>query len=163
MEIILIAGAVLAIIMLGIGLAVSLRSDRSMVEERLGRYVERERPKEAEKKSQGSPVTDWINERVTGSSFGDTLARDLARADLKLKAGEYVALTVISTFGVGFVGFFISGGLNGGGVLGGLVGAAIGFFLPRFYVKSQQGRRLVRFNEQLGDMLNLMVNGLRAG
>ncbi len=44
MTIILIAGVALAIIMLAIGLVVSLRSDRSMVEERLGRYVERERP-----------------------------------------------------------------------------------------------------------------------
>jgi tight adherence protein B len=163
MTIILIAGAVLAIIMLGIGLVVSLRSDRSMVEERLGRYVERERPIEDEKGDAGSPVSDWINERVTASSFGENLARDLARADLKLKAGEYIALTIISAFGVGFVGFFITGGVSGGGVLGGLVGAGVGFFLPRFYVKNQQARRLVKFNEQLGDMLNLMVNGLRAG
>jgi tight adherence protein B len=35
--------------------------------------------------------------------------------------------------------------------------------LPRIYVTRQQGQRLVRFNEQLADMLNLMVNGLRAG
>jgi tight adherence protein B len=31
------------------------------------------------------------------------------------------------------------------------------------YVKSQQKKRLQRFNDQLADMLNLMVNGLRAG
>ncbi len=35
--------------------------------------------------------------------------------------------------------------------------------LPRFYVRRQQGQRLIRFNNQLADMLNLMVNGLRAG
>jgi tight adherence protein B len=166
MTIILIAGAVLAIIMLGVGLAVSLRSDRSMVEERLGRYVERERPKEAEKKAQGSPVTDWINERVTGSSFGETLSRDLARADVKLKPGEFIAITIISAFGVAAIGFFLGGGTGGditGGTLGGIAGAAIGFFIPRIYVNNQQGHRLVKFNEQLGDMLNLMVNGLRAG
>jgi tight adherence protein B len=163
MTIILIAGAVLAIIMLGVGLAVSLRSDRSMVEERLGRYVERERPKEADKKAAGSPVSDWINERVTGSSFGENLSRDLARADVKLKPGEYISITIIAAVGLGAVGLFISGGISGGGAIGGLIGAAIGFFLPRFYVKNQQGKRLVRFNEQLGDMLNLMVNGLRAG
>ncbi len=163
MTVILIAGAALAIIMLGIGLAVSLRSDRSSMEERLGRYVEREQPKEKEKKPQGSVLTDWINERVTGSSFGDNLARDLARADLKLKAGEYIAVTIIAAFGLGFVGLFIAGGLSGGGIVGGLIGAGVGFFLPRFYVKNQQGKRLVKFNDQLGDMLNLMVNGLRAG
>jgi tight adherence protein B len=31
------------------------------------------------------------------------------------------------------------------------------------YVRTQQGKRLTRFNEQLSDMLNLTVNGLRAG
>jgi tight adherence protein B len=30
-------------------------------------------------------------------------------------------------------------------------------------VNAQQGKRLVKFNDQLADMLNLMVNGLRAG
>jgi tight adherence protein B len=39
----------------------------------------------------------------------------------------------------------------------------LGAFAPRFYVKRQQRQRLNRFNDQLGDMLNLMVNGLRAG
>jgi tight adherence protein B len=165
MTIILIAGVVLAIIMLGVGLAVSLRSDRSMVEERLGRYVERERPKEAEKKAADSPLSDWVNQRVTASSWGENLARDLARADVKLKPGEYIAITIIATIGLGALGYVLAGGLSspGGGALGGLIGAAIGFFIPRFYVKNQQGRRLIRFNEQLGDMLNLMVNGLRAG
>jgi len=51
--------------------------------------------------------------------------------------------------------------LRGG--ISALVGGVIGFFLPSTYVRSQQGKRLTRFNDQLSDMLNLMVNGLRAG
>jgi tight adherence protein B len=47
--------------------------------------------------------------------------------------------------------------------LSALIGAGIGAFLPNIYVKSQQSKRLVRFNDQLPDMLNLVVNGLRAG
>jgi tight adherence protein B len=43
------------------------------------------------------------------------------------------------------------------------VGAVVGLFLPQFYVKQQQKRRLIKFSDQLADMLNLMVNGLRAG
>jgi tight adherence protein B len=39
----------------------------------------------------------------------------------------------------------------------------IGAFLPGLYVRSQKSKRLVRFNDQLPDMLNLVVNGLRAG
>jgi tight adherence protein B len=42
-------------------------------------------------------------------------------------------------------------------------GFVLGAFLPRIYINIQKGKRLVRFNNQLADMLNLMVNGLRAG
>lgn len=156
--IILIAGGALAVIMLVIGLVVSLSSDRSMVEERLGKYVEGEKPAEKAQREKGSPVTDWLNERVKGSSFGENISRDLARADLKLKPGEYIAVMIILAFGFGFLGFFVAGG-----VFGALIAGALGLFAPRFYVQSQQSKRLVKFNDQLGDMLNLMVNGLRAG
>ncbi len=44
-----------------------------------------------------------------------------------------------------------------------LIGSIIGFFLPIIYMRRQQGKRLVKFDNQLADMLNLMVNGLRAG
>lgn len=159
MTLVLIAGAALAIIMLIVGLVVSLSSDRTMVEERLGRYVEKERPVEKGEKLDRSQVTDWLNRRVSGSSFGDNLSRELARADLKLKAGEYIAVMIIAGVGIGMIAFFI----GGQSLLVGLGGFAIGLFIPRFYVRSQQSRRLIRFNDQLSDMLNLMVNGLRAG
>jgi tight adherence protein B len=48
-------------------------------------------------------------------------------------------------------------------IVSAIIGAVIGFFIPRFYVKRQQTVRLNKFNDQLSDMLNLMVNGLRAG
>jgi Flp pilus assembly protein TadB len=44
-----------------------------------------------------------------------------------------------------------------------VVGGVFGIFLPGMYVKRQQAKRLIKFSNQLGDMLNLMVNGLRAG
>lgn len=159
MTIILIAGAGLAVIMLIVGLVVSLTSDRSMVEERLGRYVEKDRPVRPDSRNASAQVTDWLNEQVTGSSFGERLSRELARADIKLKPGEYIAIMIIVGFGVGVLGFF----LGGRSLILALAGGAIGLFLPRFYVASQQNRRLIRFNDQLSDMLNLMVNGLRAG
>lgn len=158
MTIILIVGAALAIIMLVIGLIVSLTSDRSMVEERLGRYVEQEKPVEVKDRQAGGMVTNWLNDRVGKSNYGDSLSRDLARADLKLKAGEFIAVTIMSAFTLALLGYFIAGG-----VISALLFGSIGIFIPRFYVKSQQSRRLLRFNDQLGDMLNLMVNGLRAG
>ena len=39
----------------------------------------------------------------------------------------------------------------------------IGAFLPGLYVKNQKAQAFGTFNDQLPDMLNLVVNGLRAG
>ena len=66
---------------------------------------------------------------------------------------------VIFAMGVGFVSWYIFGR----SILFAIPGAFVGSMLPRFYVRRQQGQRLIRFNNQLADMLNLMVNGLRAG
>jgi tight adherence protein B len=159
-NLIFIIGGSLSVILLIIGVVVSLTGERTMVEERLGRYVGADQlPTEEERRAASTPMTNWINDKVGRSSFGEGISRDLARADLKLKPGEFIALMVIAAFGVGMVAWFI----GGQSIIAGLVGAAIGLFWPRFYVKGQQVKRLQRFNDQLGDMLNLMVNGLRAG
>jgi len=155
--ILLIAGVVLVVILIIIGIVVTTSSESALVEKRLGRFLEE--GKEEEKKEKTSYVTDWVSKRVEKTSFGDRIARDLARADIKLKVAEYFALIVIATLGLGFLTYLI-GGLH---PVSFIIGAVVGFFLPRFYVKRQQRRRLVRFNEQLPDMINLMVNGLRAG
>ena len=95
---------------------------------------------------------------------GSVETRVLKGVSFNIKAGEYVALMAISAFFVGGLVWYLAGGLsNRFAPLFGIVGGAAGLFLPRFYVKGQQNRRLMKFNDQLGDMLNLMVNGLRAG
>jgi tight adherence protein B len=66
----------------------------------------------------------------------------------------------ISTIGLGLLALLLQ---PNGKIVSFLIGAVIGFFAPRFYVKRQQVARIRRFDDQLGDMLNLMVNGLRAG
>ena len=158
MTTILIIGAVVVVILLVIGVIVSVTSQKNIVEERLGKYLEEETTAE-EKKASRSALTDWVNKRVEKSSFGEKMARELARADMKLKPGEYIATFVIAIIGVAAVAYLI-GGRN---LISALIGAVVGAFLPRMYVKQQQGKRLIRFNDQLPDMLNLMVNGLRAG
>ncbi len=109
-----------------------------------------------------TPLTDWLNAKVESSERGERIAKSLARADIKMKPGEYIGLIIIAAVVTGFVAFF----LGGGGVPASCLGwwcAMLGGFLPGMYVKRQQSQRLQKFNNQLGDMLNLMVNGLRAG
>jgi tight adherence protein B len=155
--IILLGGGVLVLLLLIIGVIVTITSERSLVEERLGRFLENETP-EPDREGGGSIVTEWLNRRVSRSSAGDRIARELARADLKFKVAEYYALIFISTVVVGLLAYIIQPN-----AISGVIGAVIGFFIPRFYVKRQQAVRLQKFNDQLSDMLNLMVNGLRAG
>ena len=76
----LIGGGVILLILLIIGVVVSITSDRSIVEERLGRYLDDEVPEEAERGSGRTAATDWLNRRVAKSSMGDRVARELARA-----------------------------------------------------------------------------------
>lgn len=155
--IILLGGGIVILFLLIIGVIVSITSERSLVEERLGRFLEGEQP-EAEKDAGGAFLTDWLNRRVAKSSLGDRVARELARADLKFKVAEYYALVFISSVAVAVIAYVIQPN-----VISAIIGAVIGFFLPRFYVKRQQAVRLNKFNDQLSDMLSLMVNGLRAG
>lgn len=156
--IILLGLGVLVLILLIVGVIVSIMSERSLVEERLGRFLEDERPEQPEGDARGSIITEWLNRRVAKSSMGDRVARELARADLKFKVAEYFALVFMSTVVLAFVGWLLQPN-----IVSAIIGGVIGFFAPRFYVKRQQTVRLNKFNDQLGDMLNLMVNGLRAG
>jgi len=156
---ILIIGGGLAFLLLIIGIIVSVTSERSLVEERLGRYIEEEAVLGPEDGERSTPVGDWVNVRLERSSWGGNIARDLARADLKLRTGEYLALMIIFGMGSAFIFWY----LTNQSILFAIVGLFVGASLPRFYVKRQQSQRLNKFNDQLADMLNLMVNGLRAG
>ena len=156
MPLILIIGGVFALILLVAGIVVSSRSERALVDERLGQYIDED---VVEIEPESTVLTDWLNVRVERSRWGSGIASNLAQADLKLKPAEYVALMVIAAiFGGGIL--WLIGGRN---LFSALIGMVIGVIAPRIYVNRQKNQRLQRFNEQLPDMLNLVVNGLRAG
>jgi len=159
LQILLMGGGVLLLILLIVGAVFAVTSERSLVEDRLGKYLDEEKT-EVEQAQGRTAITDWLNRRVAGSSLGDRVARELARADLKFKVAEYYALVFISTVSMAVIALLIQDSFPPASLA---IGGVVGFFIPRFYMKRQQGLRLTRFNDQLGDMLNLMVNGLRAG
>lgn len=151
-----------ALILLAAGIAVTLTGQRSLVDERLDQYLQERqetRDEVAEASQSAGVLTGWLTRRVEQTNLGDRIARELARADLKLKSGEYVALVGISSFLTAVFGYFF----GGASIFFALLGAVFGLFIPRFYVRRQQSVRLRTFNEQLPDMLNLVVNGLRTG
>jgi tight adherence protein B len=162
--IILIVGAGFTLLLVIVGIVITSRSERTLVEERLGRYLDEEQIEEKKgEKPKATPIGDWLNRRLEKSSFGEGIARELARADLKVKPGEYIAARVIVAMGGGFLMWYFnrSAGLLMYVFI--IVGLIIGYMLPKYWVGRQQSKRLIKFNEQLADMLNLVVNGLRAG
>jgi tight adherence protein B len=136
-------------------------SDTS-IEERLDQFVAREveaRPKQDKAERTPSAFTRSIDEAVAGRGFAQNIRTQLARADLRLTPGEYILLTITSVLGTGLIAYVVMH-RNPILTLGGLV---LGFFLPRFYVKYRQAKRLRDFSNQLGDAINLLANGLRSG
>lgn len=165
--ILIIVGGIVLIIILIVMLIVTSSREQTLVEDRLNQYLGEQEEVRAEREAQRTMLTDWVSRRVERTSIGGRLAQNLARADLKFKAGEYLVLVLISIVLVGVIAWLIGGGLSEPFGLRSIIsfgiGGIVGLMLPGMYVKQQQVRRLNRFNDQLSDMLNLMVNGLRAG
>jgi tight adherence protein B len=162
---VLVIGAI-ALVVIIVGVASSMRGEQAVVQDRLGRYAEtdRDKGKEAKTKKSGdtektSPLTDGLNKALEGRGFADNLSAQLASADLKVTAAEFFALQVITVVG----GFSLAYVVFGGGILLAFFAGVGGFFGPRIYVNMRRNGRLNKFNDQLGDAIMQMSNGLRAG
>ena len=161
--------AALAILLIAVGVA---SSGSSGISDRLERYASGRDGSKSATAGQG-PISDLIaqsqalanlNRVVEGRDFGANLARDIARADLKLKPSEFLMLWGASIIGVPvlmFIFSFFSPALGSPIVL--LIGLLIGFFLPRFWLGRRKSGRLNAFNKNLPDTITLIANALRAG
>ncbi len=167
-----IAGiAALAILLIAVGIAMS--GGGSGINARLERYASSKPDKPAATTSgegglgaalQSSQALAQLNKVVEQRDFGANLARELARADVKLKPSEYLMIWAGTTLGVPVAMFLLSFIIPtlGNPILL-LVGAFIGFFAPRFWLGRRKNGRLNAFNKQLPDTITLIANALRAG
>jgi tight adherence protein B len=166
-----VAGAAaLAILLIAAGIATS--GGGSGISARLERYASGREVQKAAPTGQG-PISDLIaqsaalanlNKVVEQRDFGANLARELARADLKLKVSEYLLIWAGVTVGLPVLFFLLSFFFPVLGTpLALLVGVLIGFLLPRFWLGRRKSGRLNAFNKQLPDTIMLIANALRAG
>lgn len=159
-----VAGLVaLAVIIIGV---ISVRSERDLVEERLGRYEQGYQPfleiedEKEEKKEESRKALEALDRAIAKRPFAQKWRTQLARADIKLTVAEFAALHVISPVIFFGLGYFL---LFRGDLIMSIVAGFVGFFAPRIYVSRQTSQRLVRFENQLPDTLALWVNALRSG
>jgi tight adherence protein B len=162
--------AALAILLIAVGVA---SSGRSGISDRLERYASAQQQGEVSVSTGQGPISDLIaqsqalanlNKVVEGRDFGANLARDIARADLKLKPSEYLMIWGFSIVGVPVLMFIFSFFMPAlGSPIFLLIGALIGFMLPRLWLGRRKSGRLGAFNKQLPDTITLIANALRAG
>jgi len=148
----------LSMFLVFLGLSRGWGAKTETIDERLDRYASRPGEFETVKEEKGSPIGDRLDKALARKGFAERTAQQLARADLKLTVSEYAAVNLIAIVASFLVGYLLYRSIIVA------VGAAItGSFLPRLYVKQRQRGRLHRFNDQLSDAINLLVNGLRSG
>ncbi len=164
------AVAAAAILLIFIGFTAGRGSG---VSSRLERYASGRRGDSAPKKTGDGPVSDFLanspalasfNKRMEERDFGANLARELARADLKLKVSEYIMFWAACTVGVPAIMFLLSPLFPAlGNPLFLLIGGVVGFFIPRVWLARRKAGRLNAFNKRLADTITLIANALRAG
>src|SRR5690348_14687060 len=106
---ILLIGAIILLSLVAVGVYISSSSERSLVEDRLGKYLDEDKKAANVDQDASGVLTDWVNKRVETSSWGDRLSKNLARADLKFKPGEFIFFIVILAGVLGMVAFLFVG------------------------------------------------------
>jgi tight adherence protein B len=164
--VLLVGAVVLALVVLVIGIR-NVRSERDLVEERLGRYDDTsyqsflgDAEEEVAQPDKPTAIESAINSAIEDRPFAKKWRQQLARADIKLTVAEFAALHIISMIGFFVLGYFV---LFGQQLVMGIVSGFVGFFAPRIYVARQTSKRLNDFESQLPDTLALWVNALRSG
>ena len=97
--------------------------------------------------------------RLLGTSRGvESAALELDRADIPLRVGEYMALRFAVAAAFLLLTFIVTKMIYIALPMG-----VVGYFLPRWYVRSRRKGRQAKMNVQLVEMLGLVANSLRSG
>src|SRR3954447_4369439 len=143
--------AALAVLLIAFGIASS--GGGSGISARLERYAAGK--PEAKSGSGSGTLSDMLqqsqalaqlNKAVEERDFGANLARDIARADLKLKPSEFLMIWGAAIVGVPLLMLLLSPFLPAlGNPIFILIGLLVGFFLPRFWLGRRKNGRLGAF------------------
>jgi len=156
-----LAGGISLGVVLVFGGAYALMTGGESIDDRLARYAggKAGTQQDEKKRERRRPDVDVaiLTTDVEDKRLARRVARDLARANLKLKVAEYYYIRIGAALGAGLVLGVLRDPLSG------VAGLVIGWFAPRFWVGRRIGGRLSAFNKQLPDVITLLSNSLRAG
>ncbi len=156
-----------------VGLA-RTKSREADLDERVRRFAEAGAglvisvPEDGESGAQG-PITRLLGRLRGGGRTGAqvlasqrgrsaAISEALGRADLKLRPAEWYLIRVGSVGLLALIGLAVYRNLIFAAIL-----AVVGVFIPPLVLRFRERRRSRRFNDQLGDVLVLLSNALKAG
>lgn len=152
---------------LWVSVAGTATKGRRDVEKRLNKIANKQsnltlQIQEKQKKRKSSILKRATNsdgkQSVKHKKLMDTIFNELILADIMMKPEEFSMIWLLLTFVPAGLAALFQAGLMPSVTL-----AAVGAFLPIFYIKIKKGKRIKAFEAQLGDTLIMMCNGLRSG
>jgi tight adherence protein B len=156
-----------ALLLAMVGLVWALQPKRGNLAARMAQYGSRQ-PTWAEladaevRHQRNTPITDAVTKTVeravANRDFAQQIALDLARANLKLTVSEYLVVN-----GMVVLVAVVSAALVSRSLLVGAIFGLASLYLPRWYVKGKERKRVAQFNDQLSDTIGIMANSLRSG
>jgi tight adherence protein B len=149
---------IIAIAVIGVAARSFGRSDGD-VSDRLSQFAGRSA---AEQNAQPA-LAQRLDDVVSRSKSGSNIARDIARADLKLTVFEFVLFKLGCALAGAAAGAYIGRASLQAQLISALVGFIVFSFIPNLYLGYRARQRIKSFNNQLGDTINLMANSLRSG
>ncbi len=157
---------------------VRARMEQYLVESEMAAraYVppEDEEEERDEAKEAGAGDDDWLREGrgetsgvkkvlfnvgalITPKGQAARIAENLAKADIPLKANEFMAIKFLA----GILPFMVLAAA--GNVVMGLLVGLLGFIGPNLFITIKKMQRVQAFNDQILDTLIMLANGLKAG
>ena len=162
MDIILVAAASLSVIFIVTGLTLAITSPRAAVMGRLEKAAGDVSLEQKGKKTSLKEDLLWVLGRLGRITPRrgrlSEIQLNLIKADVMMRAEEYIGLTLVVGVVVYTVTFLVSGS-----ILIGLVVALISLAIPGIIVNSKKAKRSQAITEQLPEALGIVASGLRAG
>jgi tight adherence protein B len=151
---------VIGLLVLGLVLLLVRVPRETVLARRLHRYTTGERVV-VEERERGLSLRNLLvlrGERsFGGSAYFKRVAVLLERADMPMRAAEFVAIQAGAVLVIVLLAL-----LFGLGIYAAILGVVAGF-VPHFFVRRKANARRKRFEDQLGDALSAVASSLRAG
>ena len=161
-DLVLVVAVFLSVSLVVAGLLLIVFSPRTAALGRLEKAAGGQLVEQAPKKTGLKDDFLWVMGRVGRLVVRKDKIREiqanLIKADLMMRAEEYIGMIILIVIGSYAAVFLLTGS-----ILFGILGAGVGLIMPGIVVNSKKKKRSQAMTEHLPEALNILSNGLRAG